>query len=544
VVCHNRLRIGFNCRMSIDALPNDVDALRALVSQLTSERDVAMAESRRLTDENDQLRHLLKQLQRAQFGQRSERLDRDQMQLALEDVETSLADRDAEDEGQQNSTADRPADERSKRRINRGSLPAHLPRVHVTIEPESTVCPCCQGQMHVIGEDSSQRLDRIPAQYQVIVTHRPKYGCRACESAVVQAPTPERLIKNGIPTERLVASVVVDKYAWHNPLYRQAQIMRLQGLPVDRSTLAFWVGVAAAEVKPVYQRLKELLLGSAKIAVDETRAPVLDPGRGRTKTGYFWAISRDDRPWGGSDPPGVAYTYAPGRGGEHAMALLAGYSGIIQCDGYAVYEQLANPARHDGRVMLAFCWLHWRREFFDIDKGGAAPIAHEALERIAALYAIESRIRARSAEERRAVRQAETKPLVEKFKAWLENRLLAASEKSTIAEAIRYGLTRWDGFVRFLDDGRIEMDTNCVERAMRPIALNRKNSLFAGHDEGAVNWACLASLIETAKLHGIDPHAYLADILAKLVNGWPVHNIDALLPWAWAKQQATYTFAA
>jgi transposase len=544
VVCHNRLRIGFNCRMSIDALPNDVDALRALVSQLTSERDVAMAESRRLTDENDQLRHLLKQLQRAQFGQRSERLDRDQMQLALEDVETSLADRDAEDEGQQNSTADRPADERSKRRINRGSLPAHLPRVHVTIEPESTVCPCCQGQMHVIGEDSSQRLDRIPAQYQVIVTHRPKYGCRACESAVVQAPAPERLIKNGIPTERLVASVVVDKYAWHNPLYRQAQIMRLQGLPVDRSTLAFWVGVAAAEVKPVYQRLKELLLGSAKIAVDETRAPVLDPGRGRTKTGYFWAISRDDRPWGGSDPPGVAYTYAPGRGGEHAMALLAGYSGIIQCDGYAVYEQLAKPARHDGRMTLAFCWLHWRREFFDIDKGGAAPIAHEALERIAALYAIESRIRARSAEERRAVRQAETKPLVEKFKAWLENRLLAASEKSTIAEAIRYGLTRWDGFVRFLDDGRIEMDTNCVERAMRPIALNRKNSLFAGHDEGAVNWACLASLIETAKLHGIDPHAYLADILAKLVNGWPVHNIDALLPWAWAKQQATYTFAA
>jgi transposase len=331
-------------------------------------RRVARAESHRLTEENDKLRHLLKQLQRAQFGQRSERLDRDQMQLALEDIETSLADRDDNDEGQQNSAADRPADERKKRRINRGALPAHLPRVHLTIEPESTVCPCCQGQMHVIGEDTSQRLDRIPARYQVIVTHRPKYGCRACESAVVQAPAPERLIKNGIPTERLVASVVVDKYAWHNPLYRQAQIMRLQGLPVDRSTLAFWVGVAAAEVKPVYQRLKELLLGSAKIAVDETRAPVLDPGRGRTKTGYFWAISRDDRPWGGSDPPG----------------------------GYAVYEQLANPARHDGRVTLAFCWLHWRREFFDIDKGGAAPIAHEALERIAALYAIESRSPARS----------------------------------------------------------------------------------------------------------------------------------------------------
>jgi transposase len=390
--------------------------------------------------------------------------------------------------------------------------------------------------MHVFGEESSQRLDKIPAQYQVIVTHRPKYGCRACEGAVVQAPAPERLIKNGIPTEALVASVVVDKFAWHNPLYRQAQIMKLQGLPVDRSTLAFWVGVAAAELKPIYQRMKEILLGSAKIAVDETRAPVLDPGRGRTKTGYFWAIARDDRPWSGSDPPGVVYTYAPGRGGVHATTLLAGYSGIVQCDGYAVYEQLADPARDGGAVTLAFCWSHWRREFFDIDKGGPAPIAHEALERIAALYAIESRIRGRSAEERRAVRQAETRPLVEKLKAWLETRLIAASEKSTIAGAIRYGLNRWDGLVRFLDDGRIEMDTNSVERAMRPIALNRKNSLFAGHDAGAANWACLASLIETAKIHRVDPQAYLADILAKLVNGWPAHKLDELLPWTWAEQ--------
>ena len=233
--------------------------------------------------------------------------------------------------------------------------------------------------MHVIGEEKApQRLDKIPAQYQVVVTHRPKYGCRACEGAVVQAPAPEHLIKSGIPTERLVASgVVVDKFAWYNPLYRQAQIMKLQGLPVDRSTLAFGVGVAAAELKPIYQRMKENLLGSPKIAVDETRAPVLDPGRGRTKTGYFWAISRDDRPWAGSDPPAVVYTYAPGRGGVHAIALLAGYCGIVQCDGYEVYEQLANPARDGGAVTLAYCWLHWRRYFFDIDKGGAAPIAHE-----------------------------------------------------------------------------------------------------------------------------------------------------------------------
>ena len=215
--------------MPIDAVPDDVDGLRALVNQLSSERDAAIAESRRLTEQNDQLRHLLKQLQRAQFGQRSERLDRDQMQLALEDIETSLASRDAEEEEHQNGAADKPAVQRKKRRINRGALPAHLPHVHVTLEPESTVCPCCHGAMHVIGEENSQRLDKIPARYQVIVTHRPKYGCRACEGAIVQAPAPERLIKSGIPTEGLVASVVVDKFAWHNPLYRQAQIMKLQG---------------------------------------------------------------------------------------------------------------------------------------------------------------------------------------------------------------------------------------------------------------------------------------------------------------------------
>lgn len=530
--------------MPIDALPNDLDALRALVSQLSSERDAAIAENQRLTERNDKLCHLLKQLQRAQFGPRSERLDRDQMQLALEDIETAIAARDAEEEKSKPGAADKPADQRKKRRPNRGALPAHLPQVHVTLEPESKLCPCCQGAMHVIGEESSQRLDKIPAQYQVIVTHRPKYGCRACEGAVVQAPAQERLIKSGIPTEALVASVVVDKFAWHNPLYRQAQIMKLQGFPVDRSTLAFWVGVAAAEVKPVYLRLKEILLSSGKIAVDETRAPVLDPGRGRTKTGYFWAISRDDRPWGGTDPPGVAYTYAPGRGGEHAIALLAGYSGIVQCDGYAVYQQLADPGRDGGAVTLAFCWLHWRRYFFEIDKGGPAPIAHEALERITALYAIESRIRGRSPEERRAVRQAETKPLVEAFRVWLENKLMTVSGKSAIAAAIRYGFNQWDGLVRFLDDGRIEMDTNSVERAMRTIALDRKNSLFAGHDEGAANWACLTSLIETAKLHNIDPQAYLADILTKLVNGWPNNRIDELMPWAWAAAQQQQKLAA
>jgi hypothetical protein len=319
------------------------------------------------------------------------------------------------------------------------------------------------------------------------------------------------------------------------PLYRQAQMLASQGIEIDRSTLAFWVGYAAAELAPIAERLREILLGSAKIVVDETPAPVLDPGRGRTKTGYFWAIARDDRPWGGTDPPAVVYTYAPGRGAEHGLKLLAGYSGIVQCDGYAAYKRLADPKREGGAVMLAFCWSHWRRRFYEIAKSGPAPIASEALKRIATLYAIEAKIRGRHAEERRLVRQAESKPLVEDLKTWLKVQLALVSGKSGIAVAIRYGLNHWDGLLRFLDDGRIEMDTNAVERSMRPIALGRKNALFAGHDEGAANWACIASLIETCKLNGVDPQAYLADVLTKLVNLWPASHLDELLPSAWAR---------
>jgi transposase len=532
-----------NIVMPTDALPDDLDALRALVSSLSSERDAAIAECRRVREQNDRLHHLLRQLQRAQFGRRSERLDPEQIQLALEDIETTIAEQDAQEDNKE--TAQTPADAQSKkRRANRGSLPAHLPRIHVTLAPETAVCPCCHGTMHVIGEDTAERLDVIPAQYRVIVTHRPQYACRACEQAVVQAPAPERLIKGGLPTEAMVASVLVAKYAWHLPLYRQAQMLRSQGITIERATLAFWVGYAAAELKPLYLRLRELILGSAKIAVDETVAPVLDPGRGRTKKGYFWAIARDDRPWGGTDPPAVAYTYAPGRGAIHGLKLLESYRGIVQCDGYAAYKTIADDARTGDAITLAFCWAHLRRQFFDIAKGGSAPIASEALERIAALYAIEKTIRGKSADERRAVRQGKSKPLVLALKTWLEQQLARVSTKSVIAEAIRYGLNHWDGLVRFLDDGRIELDTNIVERSIRPIVLNRKNALFAGHDQGAENWAAIASLVETCKLYGVDPQAYFADVLTKLVNLWPASRLDELMPWAWAAQRSGDRLAA
>jgi len=517
----------------------DTDALQARLAAALAERDAAIAERDAALSQNDRLLHLLRQLQRMQFGRKSEKLDPDQFALALEDVEQAVAAREADDDKQNKAAA---AARAEKRRVNRGALPAHLPRVHVTIEPGDRNCPCCRSPMHAIGAETSERLDVIPAQFRVIVTRRPKYACRTCEQTVVQAPAPARLIKGGLPTEAMVASVLVGKYAWHLPLYRQAQMLAAQGLNIKRSVLAFWVGYAAAELKSVYLRLRKFILASEKIAVDETKAPVLDPGRGRVKQGYLWAVARDDRPWGGKDPPAIAYAYAPGRGAVHALKLLDHYRGVVQCDGYAAYKNVAANSP-DGRIVLAFCWSHLRRKFFDQAKG-AAPIAREALERIAALYAIEKTIRGMSSDERRRVRQEKSKPLVASFRLWLEQQQARVSGKSTIAEALHYGLNHWDGLVRFLDDGRIELDTNIVERGIRPIILNRKNALFAGHDEGAENWACVASLIETCKLNDVDPQAYFADVLDKLVNLWPVARIDDLMPWAWSKSRAADQLAA
>ena len=508
-----------------DALPDDPVLLRTMLLATMTELDAERAEKQQWIERNARLEQLLSQLRRMQFGKRSEKLDADQLNLAFEDIEQAVAEVAAEEE---KTNPEYKRERSEKRRAGRGSLPDHLPQVDVVIEPEEKACPCCGGTLHVIGEEVSKRLDVIPAQYQVIVTHRPKYACRACEGKVVQAAAPAHLIEGGLPTERLVASVLTAKYADHTPLYRQAQILARQGMTIERKTLAFWVGYAAAEMKPLWHLMREDLLGSTKVFVDETRAPVLDPGRGRTKTGYFWAIARDDRPWGGGDPPMVIYTYAPGRGGKHANTVLATFRGVLQADGYQVYKSFA--LAHDA-VTVAHCWAHARREFIDV--GGPSPIAEEALLRIAAFYRIEEEIRGQSAEVRHGVRQEKTKPLVEAFKTWCEAKLTMVSGKAPIARAIRYTLNQWEGLTRFLDDGRIEMDNNTVERCMRPIALNRKNALFAGHDEGAANWALIASLIETCKLNGVNPQTYLTDVLTKLVNNWPNSRLAELTPWAW-----------
>ena len=489
--------------------PDDPETLKAL---LIEERA-----------ENERLRQIILAMQRHRFGRRAESLPEDQLLLGLEEAEQVEA---AGVAGEETAPAEK-AVRVGKRRSNRGALPAHLPRVERLVDIDSTACPCCAGTLHRIGEDVCERLDVVPAQFRVLVIRRPRYACRACEDAVVQAPAPARLIEGGLPTDALVAQVLVSKYADHLPLYRQAQIFARQGINLERSTLADWVGRAAFLLRPVQERLLERLKRSGKLFADETTAPVLDPGRGRTKTGQLWAYARDDRPWGGADPPGVAYVYAPDRTAERPMAHLCGFEGVLQVDGYAAYEVLTKG----GAVRLAYCWSHVRRAFYEL--AATSPIAAQALTRIAALYRIEAEIRGRPAGERRAARQERSRPLIEALEPWLREKLGLVSRKSKLAEAIRYALSRWAGLSLFLDDGRVEIDSNVVERAIRPLALNRKNALFAGSDEGGRHWAVIASLIETSKLNGVEPHAYLADVITRIVEGHPQRRLDELLPWAY-----------
>src|SRR6201993_4131765 len=378
--------------VAADALPDDPGTLKAM---LIAERG-----------QNDRPRPILKELQAHRCGRRAETLPEDQMLLGLEDVEQAAAGDEAKiDAANPVERANRSA----KRRLNRGSLPTHLPRIEMVVDIEDRTCPCCSQALHRIGEDTGERLDIVPAQFRVLVVRRPKYGCRGCEDVVVQAPAPARLIEGGLPTEGTVAQVLVSKYADHLPLYRQAPIYPRQAVVLDRSTLADGVGRAAFLLRPVHERLLMALKASPKLFADETTAPVLDPGRGRTKLGQLWAYARDNRPWGGADPPGVVYVYAPDRKAERPISHLVGFKGILQVDGYAGYRKLAER----GDVKLAFCWAHVRRRFFELAAAGPAPIASEALERIAKLYAIEKEIRGRSADERQAMRQDRSRPIIE-----------------------------------------------------------------------------------------------------------------------------------
>ena len=483
---------------------------------------------------NARLEHFVKELNQVIYGTRSEKLTEDERQLAFEDIE--VAQSEAEE---QSDTIESPGPRKKRKPAQRnlGNLPDHLERTEVVVEPASIVCPCGCGDMVRIGEDRTERLEIIPAQPKVNVTVRPKYVCPNKQGGVVQALAPVHLIEGGLPTEGTLAHVGVSKYADHCPLFRQSQIYARSGLNIDRSTLANWMGKVSFHLAPVVDHLLNELKSSSKLFMDETRCPVLDPGRGKTKTGYLWAISRDERPFGGTAPPGVVFCYADGRGGKHASEFLTGFSGTLQVDGYTGYNALTKPGRNSGPVKLAYCWAHARRKLKEVHDRDGSPIAKEGLKRIAKFYKIEEAIRGQSAEQRKAARQEQTKPLMDDFEVWLKTQRSRISAKSRLGEKLSYIAKYMDGLKLFLDDGTVEMDSNIVERAIRPIALNRKNALFAGHDEGGRTWARIASLIETCKLNDVEPYAYLKATLEAIAAGHPAAHIDELMPWNFGKIQ-------
>ena len=523
-------------QIDLDSLPDDVGLLQQMLREVVTTTTQQHAE---LHAENDKLRLLIQRLTRHQFGRRSEQLTVEQLQFGLEDLEQTVAENQA---GQ--DAADPAKDQQRRRREarpnrNHGALPAHLPRYEVVVDVESRDCPCCGGALHAIDELRTEQLDIAPAQLRVRVTRRPRYGCRACEGAVVVAPAPERPIDGGMATEALVAHVLVSKFGDSLPLYRQAQMLARQGVALDRSTLSNWVGRACWWLTPLYDLVVSTVLSSTKLFADDTTLPVLDPGRGRTKTGRLWCYAVDDRPWRGPTHPAAAYVYSEDRKGVRPARHLAEFRGLLQVDGYAGFKRLAG-GRADDSVHLAFCWAHMRRPFYEFYDSTKSPLAADVLARIRELYAIEAEIRGHPADHRRQVRQERSRPIVDALHDWLQDHVGRVSAVSDLAKAMRYALRHWSGLVVFLDDGRVEMDTNVVERAIRPIPLTRKNALFAGSDGGARHWAIAMTLIQTAKLNGVEPMAWLTDVLERVVSGrTKAHEMHTLLPWNWTPSAAT-----
>jgi len=526
------------------ALPSDPAALRALAAGLQAELarkelEIAAnaAEIHAKTLHIEKLKMQLAALRRARFGRSSEKLEGEIEQLELLIGELEINQAEAESRAAADPARRDPAKARPRQPAVRRPLPAHLPRETVTHAPPCT-CPGCGGTVFSrIGQDEREVLEYVPSSFKVIRHVRPKLSCRGCET-IVQPPMPSLPIERGLPGPGLVAHVLMSKYCDHTPLHRQTGIYAREGVELDRATLADWVGAAVFLLAPLAEAIGRHVRSGATLHADDTPVPVLSPGLSRTKTGRLWVLVRDERSWGSPSPPAAFYRYSADRKGVHAEALLASCRGFLHADGYAGFDKLYAPTTPAGAPALieVACWSHARRKFYDVHQATASPIALDALEQIAALFVIEAAIRGQAPDDRAAARQEQARPRLDRLRAFLDTSLARISGKSSLAQAIRYTMSRWTALTRYLADGRLQMSNNAAERSIRPLALGRKNYLFCGSDAGGQRAACLYTIIETAKMNAINPEAYLADVLARIADH-PIRQIDALLPWRWAPSQ-------
>jgi transposase len=518
-----------------DSIPDDIDTLRTALAAEQLARREAEARASGAEAMVAHLKLLIARLKHDKYGASSERGRKllDQLELELGELVAAASEDAAKVEGAAGKDGrTRHPDRPPRGQPVRAPLPAHLPRERVVL-PAPTACPCCNGKLSKLGEDITETLEAEPIKWKVIQTVRERFSCRACET-VTQPPAPFHPVARGRAGPNLLAMILEAKFGQHQPLNRQSDAYALQGIALSVSTLADWVGTCTANLAPLMALIDAHVLAAARLHGDDTTVPVL--ARGKTITGRVWTYVRDDRPSGGPAPPAAMFRYSRDRTAEHPQRHLVGYAGILQADAYAGYNALYEAGRKPGPISEAACWAHGRRKLFKLAEVDRAPLAAEAVRRIDAIFDAERTINGQLAEQRLAIRQAQIAPLVSELGTWMREQRGRMSRHAEVGKAMDYMLTRWDAFTRFLGDGRICLTNNAAERALRGIALGRKSWLFAGSDRGGDRAAAMYSLIITAKLNGVDPRAWLADVLARIADH-PASRLDELMPWNWKQAQ-------